>query len=275
MKTLLIIFLSAFIYSTTNPVLAQSIDSINLTDIELKNLGDGQMFGHNKDIENTPLEGPVRIITGITTEYIDAEFENGYATGKWEYYKNNNLISYAMYNNGYMDGEFAEFLGNGDIKMKGFYTLGKKEGEWSTYGSDETIKLLEIYSNNKLVRKVTYYTNGNIDTECSYINGRLNGILKKYTLDGDLKTEENYIKGKQVGKQIRYITSNIGNYIEKSNYSESGKKEGDYEEVYVDKSVIKTKGQYLNGQKHGKWIYKNQSGKQIKEEKYDNGKLLQ
>jgi len=235
------------------------------------NLGDGQLYGHSRNEEKIAISGKVRIITGVTTEYIDAEFSNGFAIGKWEYYRNNKLNTYISYNNGYKEGEYAELATDGTPKITGSYLNGKKEGTWDTYGSEGNKKQTEIYKDGGLEKKITYYTNGNIDAERNYKNGKENGIVRQYTLDGTLKAEKNYINGKQVGKQMQYYTSNVADYIETSNYSVEGKKDGEFIQVYANSKNIKTKGQYVNGQKDGKWVYNNEKGKLLKEELYENG----
>ncbi|SHG11376.1 toxin-antitoxin system YwqK family antitoxin [Dysgonomonas macrotermitis] len=252
----------------------QAQESIQITDINLVNLGDGQTYAHRKDEAKTPITGKVRIITGVTTEYIDAEFNNqGLAIGKWEYYKNNNLRSYASYKEGYLDGEWAEVLVSGDIKQKGEYLNGKKHGTWTTYNSEGNPKETEIYNDGKVEKRTTFYTNGNIDMERNFKNGKEHGSSKTYTLDGKLKSDKNYVNGKQVGKQMIHFTSNIADYIETSNYSPEGKQDGEYTQVYVETKAVKVKGQYIKGQKTGKWVYNTIGGKPIKEETYENGVL--
>ena len=84
--------------------LAVQAQEIKLSDIEMINLGDGRLFAREKKSEK-PVNGKVRIITGYTTEYIDAGFDKGYADGKWEYYKQNTLSETMNYSNGTLNGE--------------------------------------------------------------------------------------------------------------------------------------------------------------------------
>lgn len=247
-------------------------ESIEIQDINLTNLGDGQLVGHRRDADKTPINGKTRIINGYTNEYINAEFSNGFATGKWEYFKNSKLRSSVSYVNGYQDGEYIEVTAGGTPQVKGYFTKGKKT-KWETSNSEGDIKQLEIYDNGDLVKKITYYTNGNIDTERNYKNGKEDGLVKQYTLDGNLKTEKNYVAGKQFGKQVVYITSNLASYIETSNYNERGKQDGEYSQVYAETKLPKVKGFYKNGQKDGTWIYYNMKDKKDREEIYDNGVL--
>lgn len=105
----------------------QSQEQLRIGDIEMLNLGDGRLFareGRNKD--DKPINGRVRIITGYTTEYIDAGFENGYADGKWEYYKNNVLSERKNYSKGYLNGERISYYGdaNGKVTTEETYDNG-------------------------------------------------------------------------------------------------------------------------------------------------------
>ena len=81
-------------------------EQLQIGDIEMINLGDGRLFAREgRKKEDKPIDGRVRIITGYTTEYIDAGFDKGYADGKWEYYRNNTLYETMNYSKGYLDGE--------------------------------------------------------------------------------------------------------------------------------------------------------------------------
>lgn len=70
---------------------------------------------------------------------------------------------------------------------------------------------------------------------------------------------------------MQYYSSNQFDYIETSNYSTDGKKDGDYTETYADSKETKVKGQYSNGQKDGKWMYYDTKGKLIRQEIFENG----
>lgn len=365
--TLLLLFIIAF------SITAMAQERIEITEMEMVNLGDGQQYATQKDEAKTPLNGKYRIITGYTTEYIDAGFKNGYADGKWEYYKDNilmNLVTYAdgyvtgdvisyypdgevksksemlkgkangtivryhsngkkeyeasmkngsnngaerwfledgmlreetiykdgkaegkafahvnvgssneykitrAYKNGQLDGTYSEVYTDGQAKTTGKYANGKKEGVWEYFKANgDRAKPTEEYKNDDLVKRTTYYTNGEVEMIREMKNGRQHGIEKKYALNGDLKSEKNFVDGKQVGKQMVYMTSNQANYIETTNYNAKGKKEGEYTQVYEESKKTKVKGQYLNDQKDGKWMFYNMAGKLEKEEVYEKGQL--
>ena len=273
MKTLknYLVSLSIIIFLSGN-VVSYAQSSVNLSDIEMVNLGDKQLYAHKKGNYDSPVMGKTRIITGVTTEYIDAEFKNGFAAGKWEYFANNKKTVVMTYLNGYLDGEYIKYYSGGDVEFKGRYLKGQKNGKWETFKSDGTIKLTEVFENDDLTKKITYYTDGSVDRERNYKNGKEHGIDKQYTFEGTLKAEKNYVNGKQVGAQMQLYTSNTGNYIQKSNYNAQGKLDGKFTETFEKNGAVKTKGQYKNGQKDGKWSYGYSDGL-YKEEVYENGKL--
>lgn len=270
MRRIVLMLIAVLMVSAFSSISGQN--SVQLSEIDLVNLGDGQLYGHKRDEAKTPLEGKTRIITGFTTEYIDAEFaKGGMATGKWEYYKKNNLSAYTSYKNGYQDGEWAELKTDGSPKQTGFYKEGKKDGKWETYNNDGDVKEMEVFKDGGLEQRVTYYLNGNVDMERNFKNGKEHGVSKTYTQDGTLKSEKNYVNGKQVGRQMQYYVTNHDHFIAISNYNDKGKLEGEYTETYAENKKPKTKGQYVNGQKDGKWQYYTIGGTLTKEEVYEKG----
>jgi len=249
-------------------------NSVQLSDIEMVNMGDKQLYAHKRGDYASPVEGKTRIITGVTTEYIDAEFAAGFATGKWEYYANNKKTVVMNYKNGYLDGEYSKFYPGGDLEIRGIYLKARKNGKWETFKSDGVIKLTEVFENDSRIKTITYFTDGTVDRERNFKNGKEHGVDRQYVFEGGMKSEKNYSNGKQVGPQLQYYSSNAGNYIQKSNYNEQGKLDGAFSETYDEGGALKVKGQYKDGRKVGKWTYENKKGESIKVETYENGKLV-
>lgn len=348
---------------------------VKMSELDFTNPGDGRLYVEYEE-KKEPVEGKIRIITGFTTEYIEAEFSKGFAVGKWEYYKDNKLSEIMNYSDGYLngelvryypdgktvkeranmkngkadgvtetyseegkltyekglrdgtdngperrysndgelvyeamykdgkmegkafqkinrgnpdaytkteyykngkhEGEYLEVFENGTVKTKGKYIDGQKDGLWESFNKDGKRKgNSETYKNGKVIKRVTYYTDGSVEMERNFNDdGKIHGIEKKFAFDGGhLTSEKNYVNGKQVGKQMTRISSSQPFY-EYSVYNKDGKKDGEYSEVYEDSKKIKVKGQYVNGEKNGKWVYGYDSGL-YKEEIYDNGKLVE
>lgn len=271
MKRLFIIYF-IFTYSFIN-ICAQAI--VEIHDINIINLGDGQKFAHRKDETKTPLQGKIRLITGITTEYIDTDFKDGYIDGKWEYYENNKLIESTTYKDGYLDGEYIKLSTDGDILLIGNYLRGKKEGTWDEFSSAGDRRSTMTYKGDSKIRQVDYYLDGSVKTEKNFKDGKEDGVYRLYTYeDHEVKIERNYVAGKQVGKQFIWYTSNQNDYYQYSNYNKRGRLDGDFLEKYINGGHIKQSGKYIDGLKTGKWIYGEPDGTIYKEEIYEKGLLV-
>jgi antitoxin component YwqK of YwqJK toxin-antitoxin module len=227
-------------------------ESIKLSDISMINLGDGRLYATSYDSDKKPINGKVRIITGYTTEYTAAEFDKGYATGKWEYYKYNVLQSVRHYSKGLLDGETIEY-----------------------YNDGETVKRHVVMKNGKPDGLIVEYSqDGKKSYEKNMKNGVEDGYERRYANDGSIISETFYKDGKVEGKTVS--TVNKGTSSEKQTVSnmKDGKLEGEYLTTYSDGSV-KTKGLYKNGQKEGLWESFKQDGKHDgPSEEYVNGKVV-
>lgn len=180
------------------------------------------------------------------------------------------------YKNGKFDGEYSEKFENGQVRTKGKYIDGKKEGLWESFDKDGLRKgNSETFKNGKVIKRISYYTDGSVEMEKNFNDeGIIHGVEKKFAFDGGhLIAEKNYVNGKQVGKQMARMSSSKP-YFEYSIYNTDGKKDGEYSEIFEDSKKTKTKGRYVNDKKHGKWLYGNDSGF-YSEEIYDNGKLIE
>ena len=259
--SLLILFLLGF-------VSLHAQKQINIKDVQIVNLGDGKQYIHERDDSKKVIDGKIRLITGVTTEYSEGIVTNGYFEGPWNYYRKNNLQQTANFKDGYLDGKqifYDDFLVSGDIKKETSYKKGLKDGDWIDYNRNGDKVLCETYANNRLVKRTKYYLIGNYIGNIEYIrnfkNGEEDGLSIYYTENGEIKSEENFEKGELVGKQKKTLSSNLGPFLRLSNYT-NGKLDGDYAEYWLDyekpdyKECFKhpkTKGKYLKGDKDGKW----------------------
>lgn len=249
----------------------QAQKQINLVDINIVNLGDGQMYVHERDNKDKPVTGKVRMINGVTTEYYDAELEKGYPTGKWEYFRNNKLKEELNFKNGYLNGKQAYFFPSGEPEYEASFKEGKKDGDWIYYNDRGGRRELIVYKDNSMVKKLTYYTNGNIDMERNFKNGKEDGFKRTYTQDGTLKSEKNYSNGIQIGQERSLISSNNGQFMKTCNYNDKGNLDGAYYEEWVEDKKPKAKGTYVNGEKEGKWTEWYAGGELRSEGVYKNG----
>ncbi|MDR2040021.1 MAG: caspase family protein [Bacteroidales bacterium] len=246
-------------------------ERVKMEDIDLVNLGDGQMFGYIKDSEKTPLDGKVRMIDGVNPEYWDAHFIEGYPEGKWDFYQKNKLKTTVGYKNGYYDGAYCDYhRSGGEVKIRGNYKNGKKDGVWEEFYESGIPERKSEYKDGELQKETSYFTDGKVSREAYYRNTRLHGTEKRYDFkDGGLISDLNYKNGKQVGRQMQQT----GNVLKVSNYSEKGELDGSYAETYLDTKKTKVKGKYKDGKKEGIWEEFSSSGRKSRTEEYKNGDL--
>lgn len=154
-------------------------------------------------------DGKVRIVgsyyngipDGVRREYDDKGnivkgyvFENGIKTGEG-----------ITDNNGYKQGSWTEYHDDGSVKAKGKYINGNRVGEWKFY-----------------------FSGGQLDQQGTYNNkGKSTGEWKKWNESGILVKDENF---------------------------DNGLHEGDYQE-YNDSGKTIVKGIYEEGVEQGKWLY--------------------
>lgn len=244
---------------------------INIRDVQIINLGDGQQYIHELGDREKPINGKIRLITGVTSEYTDGAVKDGYFEGKWDYYANNILKQSLNFKDGYLEGKQYYYFPNGDPEYEATFKKGIKNGDWLYYSRDGGKREQITYIDNKMSKKVTYYTNGNVDMERNFKNGKEHGATKTFTQEGVLKSDKNYVDGKQVGKQFILMSSNIGNFYRYSNYNNKGNLEGAYSEEWEETKKPKEKGQYIDGKKDGKWTKYNIGGVETSSETYKNG----
>ena len=98
-------------------------------------------------------------LEGLSKEYlidgtiIFGNYFNDREIGTWTTMtKDSVILKEITYFKGYLHGPFREFYKSGKIYEEGYYLKGKKEGEWMIYNNDGTIKLIETYKNDLLIK---------------------------------------------------------------------------------------------------------------------------
>jgi len=242
-KYLLLTVLIIFTSFGTNAQTEYAIEKISTI-----NLGDGRILFRDLTTEK-PLQGEHKIISGYSSEYIQAGFKDGLYDGNYKYYKRNKLVEEKNYKEGIAHGKFIDYHLDGETKKSEREIVnGKIHG------------ILRNYSQN-----------GKIEVEQSFDNGVEHGKDKRYHYaTGELIADRNYVNGKLDGKQTEFISSNIGDYKKISNYK-MGVLEGEYSET-TDDGIVLNKGIYKNGKKEGKWTTRGKDGIIDKEITYKDGK---
>jgi antitoxin component YwqK of YwqJK toxin-antitoxin module len=212
-------------------------------------------------------------------------YSNGKATGGQVRNFKDYVLTANYDDQGQLDGEYSEIFHNGNVKSKGKYLHGKKEGLWETGRKDGKKMATEEFKAGDKVKETSYYTDNTVEIVRELRNGKKNGWERKYSYgDGKLTSELFYKDGElssagepeagttaagQTGlvRQTKQITSSFGSYTQLF-YQSNGKYEGEYIEQYLDGNTVKTKGQYLNGKKEGLWVYTTPEGEKEREEHY-------
>lgn len=180
------------------------------------------------------------------------------------------------------DQTFSSGYTNSPIKGQGFFSDGKKSGEFVFYYKNGTIKQTIIYKDNK--RHGTYkcyYENQRLALSGEYHHDERHGYWNWYYKNNKLKCRGKYFNGFKQGKwQFYYFMEEMeseGSFIALSENKDTEKKsivakypiydfieahESCYEEVpfgnwvyYFDNGQVKCYGDYNSkGVKIGKWV---------------------
>ena len=198
--------------------------------VSVINYGDGRLLFRTNDDKEEPLNGKHRIIDGIRSEYLLADFKNGMFDGEYKFFKFEKLKEYAQYKEGRKNGVMKSYFADGETIEKDFrFKDGKPDG------------ILK-----------TYHQNGKLLSEKEYKDGLEHGFDRVYDIETGKPTRDvKYVNGLLESGQTERIKSSQGDYDIKSNYV-NGKLDGAYTEIYVT-GTVKTKGAYKAGKKDGRW----------------------
>ena len=199
--------------------------------------------------------------------------KNGYFK---EYAKNGSLVNTTKYVMDKMQVNAPEltkidvkndYYPGGKIKYSGGYKNGDiPEGIHREYAEDGTISNSKVYADGQLVAE------GIMDAK-----GNQQGFWKEYHPNGQLKSEGVYKDGKRIGEWVFYHPN--GKIEQKGKYDEKGHTQGMWkwyyesgnllrEEIFLNdkengimteyndsEKTILTKGEYVDGEQEGPWVY--------------------
>lgn len=231
---------------STLPASAQN--EIKIEEIDATNLGDGRILFQEIKSE-APLNGRCRLIDGYRSEYMVAEFTDGFFNGSFEHHRNNVLVETGTYKEGVKNGVFTEYYRDGTPMSETPITDGKVDG---------VVK--------------SYYTDGTIENEKGYKEGYEHGP-ERYWEHGKEKPriERNFFEGKPDGRQYAEIGSNGGDYVEVA-YFDKGTPTGEFLQTWAESGDVKKRGSYGSGGKEGVWTEIRRDGKIESEITYAGGK---
>lgn len=179
--------------------------------------------------------------------------------------------------NGYVAQNWIEdYYEDGTLLHKGYYIDGQLK-VYKNYYPDGTLERNFVNVDGYRSKVTIYYPNGNIKSSITYKDGYAL-VWTDYFLNGNIEYYEEY------HKSMLY-------HIAKRSYYESGQAESLFELVHNKKLNYTQNDFYLTGKKKvagtlryddgaydyfrtGKWVYFSESGSPIKEEEYQDGKLL-
>ncbi|MGP1515212.1 MAG: toxin-antitoxin system YwqK family antitoxin [Bacteroidales bacterium] len=175
------------------------------------------------------------------------QFKDDYPVDTFYYYDKRGRLELKNYFSENGQKTHCQFIyPNGKIKAEGYYINKKKEGLWIYY-TEKGIKI----------------------TEENYKNNLKDGQEKKWETKGkDIIEVTNYKKGVKDGEYFQTLYGD-GYFI---TYYKDDKLEGDYKEYYPDKN-LKIKGQFVKGDKQGRWEVYDMTGTCIQKLFYENNEF--
>lgn len=221
-------------------------------------------------------------------------YKNGYKHGKWtkKIFSNNTYyIKTAYYEQDNPTGTWTEKWQNGDLKEertykgKGTYTAKeyhyngklqqvksynnfKLNGTQQLYSSSGILIKQEVYKNDVLEKKETFFDNGRPYEIYRFKDGRAHGKFINYKRSGAKSLEGFYENGSETGVWKKYRGDSGWLYFETTYKDDT---ENGMHKTYYPSGKVKKEGNYLKGSKNGKWKFYNETGKLIKEIEYDRG----
>lgn len=224
--------------------------------------------------------------------------QNGNRTGEWKWYGDNGeLMEYAFYKDGKLEGENKRFFENGKPYYVAPFINDKITGEYLVYNDHGALIQKKYFKEDKLEGAFTSnfsvgaklpeffisYKNGLIEGELTemfasgityskrfYKNGKLEGPDKRYNRDGSLYSEINYKEGIPVGE---YKTYYANGQLRESGIYQKGNFDGEFTTFYKN-GIRESKSEWSKGKLHGTYSYFDRDGVLQYEYKYHQGNLI-
>lgn len=159
----------------------------------------------------------------------------------------------ANFKDGMYDGVYRHFKRN-VLAEESTYKNGNLDGYRKVYfGDGKTLQRESTFIERKLNGVIKSYSqNGKVETEAVYKMGVQDGYDRRYDYEsGELLLDTYYKDGKRTGNWVEHITSNVGDYTRRSSYKD-GVQTGEYSETWKNGNLRK-KGTYKDGKKDGVW----------------------
>lgn len=207
------------------------------------------------------------------------EFSQSGSLLKQEHYFKGNLLKDSLADSTNAIEWKEEFYDNGRRKYYGAFRQGIKIGIHKEYDQAGNIVIAKEYNDagvfiaegvvdtmdRRQGKWKYYYETGELKGEGMFKNNLKTGDWIYYYMDGKIEQKGKFNKDKIDSKWLWYYPNGK---VWREEYYELGKEEGSFTE-YNDSGKVILKGQYLDGERTGFWVY--QVGDIIEEGKYTEG----
>ncbi len=242
-----------------------------------KNYYDDGMLKSEGNRKNFQLDSLWKFYTGKGMMYLSFYYVNGKKTGPKTIYAPNPkdssqgvIASTENFRNDTLQGE-ARYYQGGKLYQIVTYKDGLREGKSFQFAPDSTITCIIEYKGGfiKHLRKVNqrnpqghkeglwqgFYPDGMVKWECTYIDGKMEGYYKTYSDDGSLTSIKKYI-----------------NNVMQNDAPELAKLE--VKTQYFNNGQVQETGPYKNGKPFGAHRIFDSTGKELKAQIYDSGRVV-
>ena len=106
---------------------------------------------------------------------------------------------YRKFSNAPFSGQVESYHTNGQLKIIGEFSYGKKVGEWVEYYMNGIKKNIGQFANGKKDGSwVYYFLNSNIKEKQFYRDGRKDGLWERFDVNGNVVQTESYQNGEWI-----------------------------------------------------------------------------
>ncbi|MFQ5335989.1 MAG: toxin-antitoxin system YwqK family antitoxin, partial [Flavobacteriales bacterium] len=249
------------------------------------------------------LKGPYKSFYADQKLRIKGQYDNNLRTGQWKYYKYTDtnipyVFQFNTYENDTLNGPFM--LMTNDTITEGNYAGNLLNGPWKQYklaiasSGDSMRSMIAVGEFREGVKAGHWklYNEHGISKEGDYFLGQMSGQWKTYgayTSPPKVMIESRYRKGKKDGREIQYFeyksvpipckNPNARNCFDHKKVNirreaiyNQGKLQGPYTVKGPDGKLL-AKGEYIDGEKVGKWQEWNDEYRMMMYANYFDGRL--
>jgi len=177
--------IKADIYDSGRIVAEGLLDESNIQQGPWKEFSaDGKISAEGNYVNGVRV-GPWKFYYGSGNKFEEGKYDNrGRPIGHWTwYFDDGKVLRESNFHQGLQDGDFVEYTSTGDVRTKGLYLDGLKEGVW-------------------------FYQNGNFKSIGKYTDDQEDSLWKEYYIDnGRVRFEGAYNLGRPDGKHVWYYPS--------------------------------------------------------------------